>query len=74
MSDRYGAHLKTKANAHQICISHLCRDVDYLIELTKSLAIKRLKLLLNDALLLKQQLLPEQYWFVILLERKLLNL
>lgn len=61
VSDRYGAHLKTKANAHQICISHLCRDVDYLIELTKSLAIKRLKLLLNDALLLKQQLLPEQY-------------
>jgi transposase len=61
VSDRYGAHLKTKANAHQICISHLCRDADYLIELTKSLAIKRLKLLLNDALLLKKQLLPEQY-------------
>lgn len=62
VSDRYGAHLKTKANAHQICISHLCRDVDYLIELTKSLAAKRLKLLLNDALLLKEQLQPEQYY------------
>jgi len=62
VSDRYGAHLKTNANAHQICISHLCRDVDYLIELTKSLATKRLKLLLNDALLLKEQLHPEQYY------------
>ena len=61
VSDRYGAHLKTNANAHQICISHLCRDVDYLIELTKSLVTKRLKLLLNDALLLKEQLQPEQY-------------
>lgn len=62
VSDRYGVHLKTKAKAHQICISHLCRDVDYLIELTKSLAIKRLKLLLNDALLLKTQMKPEQYY------------
>lgn len=61
VSDRYGAHLKTNANAHQICISHLCRDVNYLIDLTKSLAVKRLKLLLNDALLLKEQLHPEQY-------------
>ena len=61
VSDRYGAHLKTKANAHQICISHLCRDVDYLIELTQSLPIKRLKLLLLDALLLKTQLQSKQY-------------
>lgn len=61
VSDRYGAHLKTKANAHQICMSHLCRDFDYLIELTNASPIKRLKLLLHDALLLKKQMQPEEY-------------
>lgn len=62
VSDRYGAHLKTKAKAHQICISHLCRDVNYLIELTDALAMKRLKLLLYDALLLKKQMQAGEYY------------
>ena len=62
VSDRYGAHLKTNAYAHQICTSHLFRDFDYLIELTKSLPIKRLKLLLYDALDLKKTLKPEQFY------------
>lgn len=62
VSDRYEAHLKTKANAHQICISHLCRDVNYLIELTGALPIKRLKLLLYDALLLKKQMQTKEYY------------
>ena len=61
VSDRYGAHLKTKAYAHQICISHLFRDLNYLIELTGAGTIKRLKALLQQAIFLKSQMLPHQY-------------
>lgn len=61
ISDRYSAHLKTKANAHQICISHLFRDLNYLIELTSSSVIKRLKGLLKHAIFLKSQLKLHEY-------------
>lgn len=61
VSDRYGAHLKTKANAHQICISHLLRDLNYLIELTGAKTIKLLKALLQQAIFLKTQMQPNEY-------------
>lgn len=61
VSDRYGAHLKTKAYAHQICISHLFRDLNYLIELTDAKIIKRLKTLLQHAIFLKSQLQSHEY-------------
>jgi transposase len=61
VSDRYGAHLKTKAYAHQICISHLLRDLNYLIELTGAKTIKRLKALLQQAIFLKSQMQPNEY-------------
>ncbi len=61
ISDRYGAHLKTKAYAHQICISHLFRDLNYLIELTGSKTIKRFKALLKHALFLKSQMQANEY-------------
>lgn len=59
--DRYGAHLKTKAYAHQICISHLFRDLNYLIELTGAVAIKRIKALLKHAVFLKSQMKSNEY-------------
>lgn len=58
VSDRYGAHLKTNAYAHQICTSHLFRDFDYLIELTKSLSIKKLKLLRLRCFRFKKNIKP----------------
>ncbi len=61
VSDRYGAHLKTKAHAHQICTSHLFRDFNYLIELTSSPIIKRLKALLQHAVFLKTQIKSHEY-------------
>lgn len=61
ISDRYGAHLKTKAYAHQVCISHLFRDLNYLIELTGAQTIKRFKDLLKHALFLKSQMKAHEY-------------
>lgn len=61
ISDRYGAHLKTKAYAHQICISHLFRDLNYLIELTGAETIKRLKALLKHAVFLKSQMQAHEF-------------
>lgn len=61
LSDRYGAHLKTKAKAHQICISHLIRDINYLIELTGTAIMKKLKQLLELAMHLKNHLEPDEF-------------
>ena len=61
ISDRYGAHLKTKAYAHQICISHLFRDLNYLIELTGAQIIKRFKALLKHAVFLKSEMKTHEY-------------
>lgn len=61
VSDRYSAHLKTKAYAHQLCISHLFRDLNYLIELTGAKTIKRLKALFQQAIYLKSQMQSHEY-------------
>lgn len=61
LSDRYGAHLKTQAKAHQICISHLFRDINYLIELTGTAIMKKLKQLLELALSLKKLLSSDNF-------------
>jgi hypothetical protein len=47
--------LKTPALSHQICTSHLLRDLNYLIELTGSPKATQMKLLLLDALNLKKE-------------------
>ena len=59
--DRYGAQLKTNTLSHQLCISHLLRDLNYLIELTDSAVVKRFRLLLYDSLTLKKQMKDEDY-------------
>ncbi len=61
ISDRYGAQLKTNALTHQLCLSHLLRDLNYLIELTDSAVVKRFRLLLYDSLTLKKQMKDEGY-------------
>lgn len=61
VSDRYGAQLKTHALTHQLCLSHLLRDLNYLIELTDSAVVKRFRLLLYDSLTLKKQMEDEDY-------------
>jgi transposase len=61
LSDRYGAQLRTNALTHQLCVSHLLRDLNYLIELTDSAVVKRFRLLLYDSLTLKKQMEDEDY-------------
>lgn len=61
VSDCYPAHLKTPALAHQLCTSHLMRDLNYLIELTQSAKAVRMKLLLMDALQLKRKIPDSEY-------------
>ena len=61
VSDRYGAQLKTNALTHQLCLSHLLRDLNYLIEFTDSAVVKRFRLLLHDSLTLKKQMEDEDY-------------
>jgi transposase len=61
VSDCYSAHLKTPALAHQLCTSHLMRDLNYLIELTQSPKAVRMKLLLMDALQLKRKIPDSEY-------------
>jgi transposase len=61
VSDRYGAQLKTHALSHQLCVSHLLRDLNYLIELTDSAVVKRFRLLLYDSLALKKQMKDQDY-------------
>ena len=52
-SDRWAAQLKTKAKGHQLCVAHLLRELNFIIELEKTDWAKRLKALLKRALMLK---------------------
>lgn len=54
-SDRWRPHLSTNAKGHQLCISHLLRDLNYLIELEKTVWAKEMKLLFQKTLNLKKE-------------------
>lgn len=54
-SDRWNPQLKTHAKGHQLCTSHLLRDLKYLIELEKSKWAESMKQLLLKAIELKRQ-------------------
>ena len=55
-TDRWAAQLKTKTAGHQLCISHLLRDLNFIEEVDNIDWAKRLKVLLKKALELKKQL------------------
>jgi len=54
-SDRWKPQLKTHAKGHQLCTSHLLRDLQYLIELEKTKWADSMKQLLLKGLELKRQ-------------------
>ena len=61
--DRYAAHFKCAAMHHQICMAHLLRDLQYLVELyPKSGWATEMKTLIARALELKKHLTAEQYY------------
>ena len=61
VSDSLAAQLKTPAKQHQLCLSHLDRDLDLLIELYPFTWPDRMKSLLRDAVRLKRSMAPGRY-------------
>ena len=59
-SDRWRPHLSTHAAGHQLCISHLLRDLNYLIEFEKTQWAADMKMLFQKALELKRKKLEYQ--------------
>jgi len=53
-SDRLAAQLSTQAKGNQICLPHLLRELNYLIEVEKTPWASNFKTLLKDAIQLKQ--------------------
>ena len=53
-SDRWAAQLKTPARGYQLCLAHLLRNLNHLIELEKNPWSVLMKQLLKDALHLKE--------------------
>ena len=54
-TDRWAAQLKTKSAGHQLCISHLLRDLNFIEEVDNIDWSKRLKELLQKGLKFKKQ-------------------
>ena len=59
--DRWASHFHCQAKGHQLCISHLLRDLNYLEELYKNEWASNMKTIFKQAIELKKQLLPNQY-------------
>ncbi len=57
-SDRWAAQLKTKAKGHQLCMAHLLRDLNYLLELEKNDWSEKVKQIFKEAIKHKSEL-PE---------------
>lgn len=61
--DRFACHFQCKAWHHQICMAHLLRDLEYIVQLYPECQwAKWLKALLMEALELKKELSPYQYF------------
>jgi len=55
-SDRWATHIGTHAKGHQLCLAHLLRELNYLIELEENPWAKHLKELFQKAIKLKHEL------------------
>lgn len=60
--DRWASHFHCAAKGHQLCIAHLLRDFNFLVEKYKSQWAIAMKDLLMNALSLKKTLTPEDYY------------
>ena len=57
VSDRWRCHINTHAKGHQLCLAHLLRELNYLIELEATAWAKSVKTLFKQAIELKQTLI-----------------
>ena len=63
LHDRFACHFNCEAMHHQICMSHVLRDLQYMAELyPKSRWAIEMKTLIMQALKLKKQLTLQQYY------------
>jgi len=62
--DRWACHFKTDAKAHQICIAHLLRDLNYINDLygKKCDWVSNFKTLLQQAIQLKKEFTADDYY------------
>ncbi|HUZ57494.1 MAG TPA: IS66 family transposase [Hanamia sp.] len=62
--DRWACHFKMDAKAHQICIVHLLRDLNYIKEIYNHKCdwSNNLKILLQEAMQLKKEFSPADYY------------
>lgn len=62
--DRWACHFKTDAKAHQICIAHLLRDLNYINDLygKKCDWVSNFKTLLTQAIQLKKEFTADDYY------------
>jgi transposase len=63
--DCWKSHFETKVQTHQLCTAHLLRELNFFEERYKSEWATSFKELLYDALNLKKQLTPTQYYYPI---------
>lgn len=61
VSDSLSTQLKTPAKAHQPCLAHLLRELNFFIEKHNSEWAKAMKELLMTAISLKKRMTPEHY-------------
>jgi transposase len=63
--DRWPCHFQTNAKAHQICMAHLLRELNYINELYKDKCLwaKEFKTLLMEAINLKKELVTADYYY-----------
>ncbi len=63
--DCWRSHFETKAITHQLCIAHLLRELKFFEERYQSAWATSFNQLLHDALELKKNLTPSQYYYPI---------
>ena len=59
--DRWSSHFHCKSKEHQLCVVHLLRDLNYIIELYDCNWAKKMKNLLKKSIDLNKQLNPHEY-------------
>jgi len=60
--DRWPAHFQCIAKDHQICIAHLLRDLNFIVQLEKSQWAVQLKTLLCKAIEFKKEMTAKDYY------------
>lgn len=61
VSDAWAAQLATPAHAHQLCLAHLLRDLNYFIDAYKSDWATQVKKVFKEAIELKSSLIENDY-------------